>query len=95
MPESTPQRGHRKLRQGMVVSDKMTKTIVVRTERRIAHRRYRKIVTRYSRFFAHDEEGKAKVGDLVQIQETRPLSKNKSWRLVEILHVSKETSANV
>lgn len=77
-------RGHRKERIGEVVSNKMAKTIVVRVERRLPHPRYRKVVTSYSKFFAHDEKQEANVGDHVRIRETRPLSKNKCWRLVEI-----------
>ncbi len=82
-PEST--RGHRKERVGEVISNKMAKTIVVRVERRFPHPRYKKVVTGYSKFYAHDEKNDAKVGDTVRIQETRPLSKLKNWRLVEVV----------
>lgn len=75
----------RKTRTGKVVSTKMDKTIVVAVERRVPHKLYGKIVRRSKKFYAHDEEGKAAVGDLVKIQETRPLSKLKCWRLVEVL----------
>ena len=78
-------RGHRKERVGEVVSDKMDKTIVVRVERRFAHPRYKKVVTAYSKFYAHDEKDEAKVGDTVRIEETRPLSKLKCWRLVAVV----------
>src|SRR5258705_3195561 len=78
-------RGHRKERLGEVISNKMTKTIVVRVERRFPHPRYKKVVTGYSKFYAHDEKSEAKVGDRVRIEETRPLSKTKNWRLVEIV----------
>jgi len=79
------QRGHRKERVGEVVSAKMAKTIVVRVERRFQHPRFRKVVRSYKKFYAHDEKGEAKPGDRVRIQETRPISKTKSWRLVEVV----------
>ena len=63
----------------------MTKTIVVRVERRFPHPQYKKIVTAYKKFYAHDEKNEAKVGDRVRIEETRPLSKTKCWRLVEVV----------
>ena len=75
----------RKERVGWVVSDKMEKTIVVRVERRVRHPMYDKVVTHSSRFYAHDEKKEAKTGDRVRIIETRPLSRLKRWRLVEIL----------
>ena len=78
-------RSHRKERVGEVVSDKMAKTIVVRVERRFPHPRYKKVVTAYNKLYAHDEKREAKVGDRVRIQETRPISKTKSWRLVEVV----------
>ena len=77
-------RGHKKERVGEVVSNKMTKTIVVRVQRRFPHPEFKKVVTQYSKFYAHDEKSVAKVGDLVRIQECRPLSKMKRWRLVEV-----------
>tara|TARA_Y100000588_G_C14209064_1_gene905908 strand:- start:308 stop:565 length:258 start_codon:yes stop_codon:yes gene_type:complete len=76
---------HRKQRQGEVVSDKADKTIVVKVERRIRHPLYKKVVTRFKKFYAHDEQNIAKVGDAVRIQECRPLSKNKRWELVEVV----------
>jgi len=79
------ERGHRKERVGEVVSNKMAKTIVVRVERRFPHPRYKKVVTGYRKFYAHDEKNEAKVGDRVRIRETRPLSKMKNWRLVEVV----------
>jgi len=85
MPEINLHRGHRKERVGEVVSDKMHKTIVVRVERRFRHPRFKKVVTAFSKFYAHDEKNEAKVGDRVRIQETRPLSKTKCWRLVEVV----------
>ncbi len=78
-------RGNRKERVGEVVSNKMAKTIVVRVERRFPHAQYKKIVTTYSKFYAHDEKNEAKIGDRVRIEETRPLSKTKCWRLVEVI----------
>jgi small subunit ribosomal protein S17 len=82
---TTPKRGSRKERIGRVVSDKMQKTVVVALERRVAHPVYGKMVTRTVKVKAHDEENTAKHGDLVRIAETRPLSKDKRWRLVEIV----------
>ena len=92
MTETSLQRGHRKERVGDVVSDKMKKTIVVRVERRFRHPQFKKVVTAYSKFYAHDEKNEAKVGDRVRIQETRPLSKTKSWRLVEIVERTREVA---
>src|SRR5438552_18591783 len=88
MTETSLQRGHRKERVGNVVSDKMDKTIVVRVQRRFRHPRLKKVVTAYSKFSAHDEKNEAKVGDRVRIQETRPLARSKSWRLIEIVEGS-------
>jgi small subunit ribosomal protein S17 len=78
-------RAARKVRQGLVVSDKMDKTVVVAIERRVPHPVYGKMVTRTKRLKAHDEANSAKVGDTVRIVETRPLSKDKRWRLLEIV----------
>ena len=83
--ESTTERNARKSRTGLVVSDKMAKTVVVAIERRVPHAVYGKMVTRSKRLKAHDEENSAKVGDTVRIVETRPLSKDKRWRVVEIM----------
>ena len=83
--QQTTARGSRKVREGFVVSDKMQKTVVVALERRVAHPIYGKMITRTSRVKAHDEENSAKTGDRVRIMETRPLSKDKRWRLVEIV----------
>ena len=83
--EETTTRGARKTRVGVVVSDKMQKTVVVAIERRFPHPLYGKMVTRTKRLKAHDEENSAKVGDRVRIMETRPLSKDKRWRIVEII----------
>ena len=82
----TPQsRGTRKVRDGIVVSDKMQKTVVVALQRRVKHPVYGKMITRTKHVKAHDEENSAKTGDTVRIMETRPLSKDKRWRVVEIL----------
>ena len=78
-------RGNRKVRVGEVVSNKMAKTIVVRVERRFPHPQYKKIITSYKKFYAHDDKAEAKVGDTVRIEESRPLSKLKRWRLVEVV----------
>jgi small subunit ribosomal protein S17 len=83
--DAAVERGHKKERVGEVVSNKMAKTIVVRVERRFPHPRFRKVVTAFKKFYAHDEKGEAKVGDKVRIQECRPLSKTKRWRLVEVV----------
>src|SRR5215468_7454299 len=82
------ERGTRKERVGEVISDKMDKTIIVRVERRFPHPRYKKVVTGYKKLYAHDEKSEAKVGDRVRIEETRPLSKTKRWRLVAVVQKS-------
>ncbi|MCL6454772.1 MAG: 30S ribosomal protein S17 [Alicyclobacillus sp.] len=79
------ERNYRKVRVGKVVSDKMDKTIVVAVEEHVKHRLYGKTIRRTVKFKAHDETNSAKVGDTVRIMETRPLSKEKRWRLVEII----------
>ncbi len=84
MTEGKQTRPRRKVRQGVVVSDKMTKTVVVQLERRFAHPLYGKQITRTKRVHAHDEMG-AKAGDTVRLAETRPLSKRKRWRVTEIV----------
>jgi len=82
-------RGERKVRQGVVVSDKMDKTVVVAVERRTTHPLYHKIVTLSERLHAHDETNEVGVGDRVRIAETRPLSKRKRWRVVEVVERAK------
>lgn len=82
-------RNVRKMRLGRVVSDKMDKTIVVKTERTMKHPLYNRIIKTYSKFYAHDEANQAHVGDTVRISETRPLSALKRWRLVEIVEKAK------
>jgi small subunit ribosomal protein S17 len=79
----------RRVKQGRVASDKMDKTIVVVTETRVPHPVYKKVVRQSTRFKAHDETNDAKTGDLVRIQECRPMSRDKRWRLVEILERAK------
>lgn len=85
MSQETVVRNRRKVRVGTVVSDKMDKTVVVEVTRQFPHRLYRKIIKRSKRFKVHDEENRCNVGDVVKIMETRPLSKQKRWRLVSIL----------
>jgi small subunit ribosomal protein S17 len=85
-------RAHRKERVGEVIANKMTKTIIVRVERRFPHPKFKKVVTGYKKFYAHDEKSEAKVGDRVRIQETRPLSKTKRWRLVEVVERGTEVA---
>jgi small subunit ribosomal protein S17 len=81
----TGNRASRKTRIGLVVSDKMEKTVVVSIERRVQHPVYGKVVRRTKRLKAHDEQNDAKTGDTVRIMETRPMSKDKRWRVVEIV----------
>ncbi|WP_129840995.1 30S ribosomal protein S17 [Streptomyces sp. RFCAC02] len=85
----TTERGRRKTREGLVVSDKMDKTVVVAVEDRVKHALYGKIIRRTSRLKAHDEQNAAGVGDRVLLMETRPLSATKRWRVVEILEKAK------
>ena len=82
-------RGYRKVREGLVVSDKMEKTIVVEVEDRVKHGLYGKVIRRTSKLKAHDEQNDCGVGDRVRIMETRPLSATKRWRVVEILEKAK------
>jgi small subunit ribosomal protein S17 len=89
MSETTSTRGERKVREGLVVSDKMDKTIVVELEDRVKHPLYAKVIRRTSKVKAHDEANTAGVGDRVRLMETRPLSATKRWRLVEILEKAK------
>jgi len=84
------ERGNRKSRVGVVVSNKMTKTVVVRVERRVADRQYGKIVTKAEKYKAHDEKQECKIGDRVRMVETRPMSKDKRWRVAEILEKAAE-----
>ena len=83
--ETEARENPRKIREGIVVSIGMDKTAVIEATDRVSHRRYAKTVQRSTKLFAHDEENDARLGDRVRIQETRPLSKKKRWRLVEII----------
>ena len=82
-------RGRRKTRTGIVVSDKMQKTVTIKIDRAMAHPLYGRVVRTSSRLLVHDPEEKAGVGDRIAVMETRPLSKNKRWRLVEVLEKAK------
>ena len=86
---ATTERGRRKIRTGVVVSDKMDKTVVVRISSSVRHSLYGKIVRRSTKLKAHDEAGQAQTGDMVRIMETRPLSKTKRWRVVEVIEKAK------
>jgi small subunit ribosomal protein S17 len=85
LEETTQTAGSRKVRQGRVVSDSMDKTVVVSVERQFAHPLYGKRVTRRKKYHAHDERNEFRTGDLVIIEETRPLSKSKRWRVVKLV----------
>jgi len=87
--EAELNRAHRKVRVGRVVSNKMDKTVIVTVERQFSHKFYKKMIKKTKRFVVHDEENKANIGDTVQIMETRPLSKLKRWRLINIIEKSK------
>jgi len=89
MSETTVNRGNRKTRVGIVTSDKMDKTIVVTIRSRYKHPLYGKIISHTKKFKAHDEENACGIGDTVRIMETRPLSRDKRWRLVEIIEKAK------
>ena len=89
MSETENNRGARKVREGIVVSDKMDKTVVVAVEQRVKHPLYGKVMTKSERLKAHDEANEAGIGDRVRVMETRPLSASKRWRLVEILEKAK------
>ena len=83
--DQAEQRKLRKIRQGVVVSDKMNQSIVVRVDRTVRHRLYKKILRRSKRYMAHDQENTCQVGDVVRIMECRPISRNKRWRLMEVV----------
>ena len=91
-PVQALERGHKKERVGEVISNKMTKTIVVRVQRRFPHAQFKKVVTQYNKFYAHDEKSEARPGDRVRIQECRPLSRLKRWRLVEVVERNLEAA---
>ena len=88
-PKPESERGRRQERRGVVVSSAMDKTIVVKVDTIKSHQRYKKVVRRSAKFHAHDEQNSANVGDIVRIIETRPLSKTKHWRLVEVVEAAK------
>lgn len=83
------ERNLRKVRDGVVISNKMQKTIVIRVDRKLKHPKYGKFLKKSTKYHAHDENDECNIGDTVKIMETRPLSKNKRWRLVEILERAK------
>jgi len=83
------ERNNRKIREGVVTSNKMEKSIVVNVERRLKHKMYGKFLRRSTKLMVHDEKNECNIGDKVKVMETRPLSKNKCWRLVEILEKAK------
>ena len=83
------QRNYRKVRTGLVVSDKMDKTVVVQVKDHVAHPLYKKVMKRTNRFKAHDEENSCNIGDKVKIMETRPLSRDKRWRVSQIIERAK------
>ena len=87
--ETTPERNARKVREGVVVSTKMDKTVVVAVVERVRHPRYAKFVQRTKKLYVHDETNDTRPGDRVRVQETRPLSKLKRWRIVEVLERAK------
>ena len=91
MTETTTnaERKLRKQKTGLVTSNKMNKTIVISVERKVMHPKYGKFVKKTSKFMAHDEKSECGIGDMVRIMETRPISKNKTWRLVEIIEKAK------
>jgi small subunit ribosomal protein S17 len=95
MPENTetvneaPERNHRKVREGVVVSNKMDKTAVVAVIERVRHPKYGKFMMRTKKLYAHDEANDVNIGDKVRVMETRPLSKNKRWRVTEVLERAK------
>jgi small subunit ribosomal protein S17 len=89
MADETTERGSRKTRVGTVVSSKMDKTAIVAVERKVAHPVYGKQVVRTKKYYAQDDENAAREGDVVKIMETRPLSKTKRWRIVEIVEKAK------
>ena len=89
LPKPERERGRRQERRGVVVSNGMDKTIVVKVDTVKAHPRYKKVIRRSTKFHAHDEQNAANVGDVVRIVETRPLSKTKNWRLAEIVEAAR------
>lgn len=95
MSDETANIGKRKERIGEVISDKMSKTIVVRVVRKYRHPKFNKVVSSQKKYYAHDEKEQASIGDLVCIQESRPISKSKHWRLFQILNADGSIKASV
>ena len=93
--EDSKAAGSRKERIGVVLSDRMKKTVVVETQRQFRHPQYLKVVRSFKKFYVHDEKSEAKRGDLVRIEETRPYSKLKRWRLLEIVKKADQTKLEV
>ena len=87
--EGGPARGYRKIREGLVISDKMDKTVVVEVEDRVKHPKYAKVIRRTKKYKAHDAENACGTGDRVRLMETRPISATKRWRVTEILEKAK------
>ena len=87
--DSAAERGQRKIRQGVVVSDKMAQTVIVKIDHVVRHSSYHKIIRRTRKLVAHDEKGDAHIGDTVRVMETRPLSKTKRWRVIEVVEKAK------
>lgn len=85
----TETRNHRKVREGVVISDKMDKTVVIKMQDLVQHPLYKRVIKRTSKFKAHDERNECHIGDTVRIMETRPLSKDKCWRVTDILERAK------
>jgi small subunit ribosomal protein S17 len=88
-PQASSDRTRRKVRTGVVVSEKMDKTVLVRIDRKVRHPLYKKTLKRSNKLAAHDENNDARVGDTVRVMETRPLSKTKRWRIVEVVERAK------
>jgi small subunit ribosomal protein S17 len=88
--DQSKKRGLRKSLEGVVISNRMQKSVVVRVERQVRHPLYQKTIRKTSKFMAHDEENKCRVGDRVLIRETRPISKNKCWQVVSILNTQQQ-----
>src|SRR3974390_3018651 len=95
MAATEPKQGHKTEKVGNVVSSKMAKTIVVEVTRRVAHPIYKRIVTKRKKFYAHDEQGTAKVGDVVRIVECRPMSKLKRWQLGEVIRKAVQVTTDL
>ena len=91
--QQEPMRDNRKLKQGVIVSNKMQKTVVVKVDRKFRHPQYDKVIVRSKKYYAHDESGLLQMGDVVSIMETRPLSKLKRWRVTEVVQKAQAKAA--